>query len=147
MKRSAASRRAVLLTALSCSFAAPALADIVVLRADLRGENEVPAVTTGARGSAEVRVDLTSRQVSWVVDYEGLTTPLSAAHLHGPAATNANAGILVPFQPQATRQGKIVGKATITEQQVNDMLAGRWYVNLHTPSFPSGEIRGQLFKR
>ena len=37
--------------------------------------------------------------------------------------------------------------ATLTPEQMADVLAGRWYVNVHTPNHPPGEIRGQLVKK
>jgi hypothetical protein len=32
----------------------------------------------------------------------------------------------------------------LTEAQAADLLAGRWYVNIHTAANPGGEIRGQV---
>ena len=34
--------------------------------------------------------------------------------------------------------------ATLTDAQAADMLAGKWYINVHTAANPGGEIRGQL---
>ena len=31
--------------------------------------------------------------------------------------------------------------ATLTPAQVTDLMAGKWYVNIHTAQFPNGEIR------
>lgn len=36
------------------------------------------------------------------------------------------------------------GQATLTDAQAADMMAGLWYVNIHTTRYPGGEIRGQL---
>jgi hypothetical protein len=36
------------------------------------------------------------------------------------------------------------GRATLTPQQANDLLAGLWYVSVATAAYPSGEVRGQL---
>ena len=36
------------------------------------------------------------------------------------------------------------GAAILSAGQVNDLLAGLWYLNLHTDAFPDGEIRGQV---
>jgi hypothetical protein len=33
---------------------------------------------------------------------------------------------------------------TLTDAQAADLLAGRYYVNIHSSSHPSGEIRGQI---
>jgi len=32
----------------------------------------------------------------------------------------------------------------VTPEQLADLLAGKWYVNLHTANFPAGEVRGQV---
>jgi hypothetical protein len=37
-----------------------------------------------------------------------------------------------------------VGSAILTAPQESDILAGLWYLNLHTTSFGAGEIRGQV---
>lgn len=36
------------------------------------------------------------------------------------------------------------GVAAVTAAQVADLMAGLWYVNLHTTSYPGGELRAQL---
>jgi hypothetical protein len=36
------------------------------------------------------------------------------------------------------------GKATLTDAQIADLEAGKWYFNVHTAAHPGGEIRGQL---
>jgi hypothetical protein len=34
--------------------------------------------------------------------------------------------------------------ATLTTSQVSDLVAGNWWVNVATPAFPGGELRGQI---
>jgi hypothetical protein len=36
------------------------------------------------------------------------------------------------------------GSAMLTEEQMNQLLQGRWYINLHTEQNKGGEIRGQV---
>ncbi|MGA7734953.1 MAG: CHRD domain-containing protein, partial [Pseudolabrys sp.] len=38
------------------------------------------------------------------------------------------------------------GSATLTDTQAEDLMAGRWYVNIHTTTHKAGEIRGQVTK-
>ena len=38
------------------------------------------------------------------------------------------------------------GSAKLTDAQASDLMAGRWYVNIHTAANPGGELRGQLVK-
>jgi hypothetical protein len=36
------------------------------------------------------------------------------------------------------------GHATLTPQQRDDLLGGRWYVVVMTANYPQGELRGQM---
>ena len=38
----------------------------------------------------------------------------------------------------------IKGQATLTPEQAQQMMAGEWYINVHTQANPGGEIRGQV---
>ena len=68
-----------------------------------------------------------------------------AAHFHGPAAAGKNAGIALGL-PNGNLPAAFEGSATLSDVQAADLLAGRWYFNLHTAAYPAGEIRGQVVK-
>ena len=58
-------------------------------------------------------------------------------------ARPANTLFVSPFK---TVQSPIEGTATLTENQAADLLAGKWYANVHTAANPGGELRGQMMK-
>ena len=118
---------------------------LVALSTQLRGAQEVPAASTLGQGQLDAVLDRRTRLLRWKLNYASLTGPATAAHFHGPAQPGANAGVVVPL-PAAT-QSPAEGSVTLTEAQVNELLAGRWYVNVHTAAFPGGEIRGQVTPR
>jgi hypothetical protein len=121
-----------------------AQADRITFKADLSGASEVPPVASTGKGSATATLDTATKTLTWTVDYSGLSGPATAAHIHGPAAPGANAGVLVPFSGDLA--SPIKGSATLTDAQVSDLEAGKWYVNLHTAANKPGEIRGQLLR-
>ena len=121
----------------------PALAETVALKAELKGTNEVPPNTSPATGKAEATFNTETRVLTWTVTYADLTGPALGAHFHGPSEPGKNAGIVLPFK---TVQSPIEGTATLTENQAADLLAGKWYANIHTAANPGGEIRGQVTK-
>lgn len=110
----------------------------------MSGANEVPPNKSAATGSAEAWLDKDTRMLKWKVSYSGLTGPASAGHIHGPALAGANAGVLIPF---ASPSSPIEGQASLTAQQMTDLMAGKMYVNIHTKANPGGEIRAQLLPK
>ena len=123
--------------------ALPAAAETVALKADLKASNEVPPNSSTATGTAEATFDTATRSLTWTVTYSGLSGPAAGAHFHGPGEAGKNAGIVLPFQSPTS---PIKGTQTLTEAQATDLLAGKWYVNVHSAANPGGEIRGQMMK-
>jgi len=120
-----------------------ARAEVIKLQADLKGSNEVPPNTSPGSGKAEANFDTETKVITYTVTYTGLTGPAMGAHFHGPSEAGANAGIVLPFK---TVQSPIQGSATLTDGQAADLLAGKWYANVHTAANPGGELRGQMMK-
>ncbi len=110
--------------------------------ARLSGTNEVPSVPTNGNGTAEISFDKQTKVMAWTVNYSGLTGPATGAHFHGPAAISENAGVVVPLT--GSLASPISGSATLTDAQAADLMAGKWYFNVHTAANPGGEIRGQV---
>lgn len=120
-----------------------ASAATVNYKANLAGNAEVPPVQSPGKGSAQVGVDTATKQVTYRVEFSGLTGPAAAAHIHCGAAPGANAGVSVPLGG-ANPTSPITGTATMTDPQLADLQAGKCYVNVHTAQNKGGEIRGQL---
>lgn len=132
---------AALLAALMVGTGAPAWAADTAMGAQLSGSNEVPPNTSPASGKLSATFNPDTRMLKWSVTHDKLTGPVTAAHFHGPAATGQNAPPVVNFSSKLT--SPIEGEAVLTPEQVKDLMAGKWYVNLHTAANPGGEIRGQ----
>ena len=113
-------------------------------KANLGAATEVPPVQAAGKGSAQVNVDTATKQISWRVEYTGLSGPAAAAHIHCGAAAGANAGVAVPLGAGPTAASPIQGSGTMTDAQMADLTAGKCYVNVHTEANKGGEIRGQL---
>lgn len=122
-------------------FSIPAMAETVNLKATLAAANSVPPTDSKGTGDAVLAYDAASKTLTYTVTFSGLSGDATAAHLHGPADATANAGVVVPFTVTAS---PIKGTATLTDAQAADMLAGKWYVNVHTAANKNGEIRGQV---
>ena len=120
-----------------------ASAETIVLRAELKAANEVPPNNSTATGNAEATFDTVTKALTWTVTYSGLSGPAIGAHFHGPGEHGKNAGIVVPFNFVAS---PMKGTATLTDAQAADLLAGKWYANIHTALNPGGEIRGQMVR-
>lgn len=133
----------VIAAALSLSACGSMVAsNAMALSAKLSGANEVPSNTSAGTGMLDASLDKQTNVLTWTVTYAGLTGPAKAGHFHGPAAAGANAGVALGFSGSV--ESPIKGTATLTAAQAADVMAGKWYVNLHTAANPGGEVRGQV---
>lgn len=131
--------------------------------ANLSGAEEVPPINSA--GTAAFDMSIEQGTITFELNFSGLTSPLSVAHLHFAPGSVAG-GVMIflcgggnqPACP-ATTEGTITGTITAanvtgpTTQGINPgdldsaLAAVRddlSYVNMHTTNFPGGEIRGQV---
>jgi len=135
------------LAALACTavlvFASPSMAANVNLKADLKGASEVPPVDSKGTGTVTATFDTTSKKLSWKGSVTGLSGPATAAHFHlGEAGKNG--GVVLPIA--GADKGSFEGSATLTDAQAEELMAGKWYINIHTAANKGGEVRGQVTK-
>ncbi len=107
------------------------------------GANEVPANASTATGIVIVKFNTTSKLVELWGNYNGLSAVVSASHIH-QAAAGANGGVVVGLTNTGGISGNLTGSAALSAGQETELLAGNMYANVHTSTFPGGEIRAQL---
>ena len=121
-----------------------AFAETVNLKGSLNASQSVPPTNSNGAGNLQATYDTATKQLTYTVTYSGLTGNATAAHFHGPADPDKTAGVVVPVQGSVA--SPIKGTATLTDAQATDLLAGKWYFNIHTEANRPGEIRGQVTK-
>jgi uncharacterized repeat protein (TIGR01451 family) len=108
--------------------------------ATLSSGQEVPPNNSTATGTATLLLSPDENTARVSLNFNGLSSAQTGAHIHGPAAPGVSAPILFPL---ANGQLSDVIIA-LTPTDVQDLKNGLFYVNVHTSNFPNGEIRGQF---
>jgi CHRD domain len=123
--------------------ASPASAEVITYKVNLVSSAEVPPNDSAGTGTVTITFDTATKKLSWDGTYSGLTGPETAAHFHGPAEPGKNASVVIPISATSS---PFKGTADLTDAQAADLLAGRWYVNVHTEAHKGGELRAQVVK-
>ncbi len=142
-----------------------------VIGAHLVPTQEVPALSSPARGQIWLSVDGRREVVRYELEYRGFQAAITQAHIH-LAQPGVNGGIMVwlcgsttnpgppdtPLCPEAPG-GSVSGELTPAQvigpsgqgiatgefaEFAQAVLNGVGYANVHSAQFPGGEIRGQL---
>jgi CHRD domain-containing protein len=127
-------------------FVAVAAASLMVASAasaQMTHYNAKLAGAAGVKGTGEVQAMLDGKTFTYSATYSGLTGPVVAAHFHKAPAPGGNGPPVVPAKASPS---PIKGAATLTDAQIADLNAGKWYFNIHTAANPNGEIRGTVTK-
>jgi hypothetical protein len=140
-----------------------------VVRADLVGFQEVPALSTTAHGSFRAVVDTRANTITFRLAYDALEGTVQQAHVHfGQKSVNGGvsfflcsnlgngpAGTQACPPPPAEVTGVIDAslvlgpagqgiEAGAFAEIAAAMKDGSAYANVHSTKWPAGEIRGQL---
>jgi hypothetical protein len=143
--------------------------DRFVVRADLEGFQEVPAISTVASGRFRAVIDTKANTITWKLNYDGLEGAVQQSHVHfGQLSVNGGVSFFLcsnlangPVGTQLCPEGPaeltgvitpdlVVGPAGtgIEAGAMAEIVAaiknGTAYANVHSVKWPGGEIRGQL---
>lgn len=121
---------------------------------------EVPAVNSSALGTLDVSYSKKTKLLNYKVTWSGLTDSVLLMHIHGLAPVGFSAGVVqnivtasngifpqktsgkFTYFKSGTLSGTLLADGNIVKEE--DLLNGMYYVNIHTNTFPGGEIRGQI---
>lgn len=116
------------------------------ITASANGAQEVPPVTaTTGTGTVTGTYNKNTNLLMYTATWTGLTGGTTNMHFHGPALVGEPAGVAVGITGFTnTTSGSVTNSITLSEAHEADLLAGKWYYNVHTAANPGGEIRGQV---
>ena len=118
----------------------PPIAFVAILSAD----NQSATTESPGSGRVDFLLDRPTTRLSWKATYKGTTTQVTGAHIHGPQRPGVNAGVLFDMAPNGLGKLPLEGSVILTDAQLEYLLSGRTYVNIHTTKYPEGELRGQI---
>ncbi len=137
------------------------------VKASFTGYEEVPTVSSSGHGTLDLRIDDGAQTIEYTLTYGGLSTAAAASHIHlgarstagGVSAFLCGGGSKPACPPGTTSDATVTGTIVasdvvgptsqgITAGELGELIdairAGVTYANVHTSTFPGGEIRGQI---
>ncbi len=114
----------------------------------LTPQQEVPALSTPARGTADVLFNKNTKLLSYYITWNSLAGVPNGAHIHGTSDRGANSPVQHPFTdliPKVT-SGAFSNSVKVDGDKIKEaeLLNGKYYFNIHNATYPAGEIRGQI---
>jgi hypothetical protein len=120
-------------------------ADMYNISATMNAAQETTPNTSTGTGTTTGTYNATTNTLQYNVTWTGLTGTATLGHFHGPALAGANASPVITFNlVNNASAGTAAGTITLTDAQEADLIAGKWYTNIHTAANTGGEIRGQV---
>ncbi len=114
--------------------------------AALSGLNEapIPVTTTAGTGALSFTYDPATQRLTYIGSVSGLTTNVSAAHIH-TGTVGVPGSVLFPLTYVTSTNGAtFAGVVTLTTASEALLYTGGLYVNVHTATNPGGEVRGNI---
>lgn len=116
----------------------------------LSGAQEVPTVTTNGSGTAEISYDPNMKMITYKITWQLGNTAATTTnmHFHGSdsGSDTVSSGVAMAITGFSTTSSGTLSGMTValTDAQEAQLLAGKWYVNIHSSTVGSGELRGNI---
>ena len=116
----------------------------------LSGAQEVPAVNTSGTGTAEISYDpamkMITYKITWQLGSASATTTNMHFHVSDTGSDTVSSGVALAITGFSTGNSGTLNGVTValTSVQEAQLLAGKWYVNIHSSTYGSGELRGNI---
>lgn len=107
----------------------------------LSGAQEVPANPSAASGKSMIMIGA-DHMVTGSIEVMGMAPTM--AHIH-EAAKGMNGSVIVPFVKTGENMFGPAPGAKLTDAQYESYKAGKLYINVHSATYPGGEIRMQIW--
>lgn len=136
-----------LAAALALGVSLPSLGEVFTLSGPMdvqqAGTNGGFGSGTGiGTGTISGTYDDTTNLLNYSISWQDLTSPVTNAHFHlGAPGVSGGVSLGIPGPWTSPEIGTDIPLNPTQEAQ---LLAGDWYVNIHTQNFGAGEIRGQV---
>ena len=105
----------------------------------------VPQITANGNGSATLTLDLDTGSFTGSVTLDGLTDDATAVHIH-QAIAGLTGAVIIPLAEVTGNPNlfNIPDATILSSTQISAIQNSEFYLNVHTTTNTSGEIRGQI---
>ncbi|MBN7825176.1 CHRD domain-containing protein [Bowmanella dokdonensis] len=119
-------------------------ADTAIVTFPLSGLQEIPQVMTTAMGWGYATLNTQTLAVKLTAVTSGVADA-TMAHIHtGHAGENGPVYVGLEQHPEDMNVWRTPQGATLDAENAARLVSGGHYVNVHTPAYPNGELRGQI---
>lgn len=122
----------------------PLAADLFQFNVTMSGSQEVPPNGSPGTGTAIVIFDNVSGAMTVNGVFSGLVVPATNAHVHGFSPPGVASGVQFGLAFTPATSGTVTGNGVFAPANFANVLNGLTYINIHSSTFPGGEIRGQI---
>ena len=107
----------------------------------LTGDQEVPAVTSSAKGEGHIKIGA-DKAVSGKITTTGIEGTMG--HIHEGKAPGENGPPIITLEKGSDGSWSVPKGSKLTDEQYEAYKAGKLYVNIHSAEHKGGEIRAPL---
>lgn len=111
-----------------------------MFEATIDGLSNVPPLPAASgTGSATLSLNNAQTELSYHIVYQGLSSRETDAHIHN-GGKRENGPIVFQLPLGSPKDGTL----QMTPTLVDELIAERLYINIHTEMYPGGELRGNI---